>query len=228
MRRLAVLAVLGVIATGLTAAASVAGSAGAREPCPKAESLVPNTHWHHHRLARGVRLAEGVALDHRGKVSMHVVRVALRHRSVRVRPLLRKLTRRTSLTNLAVGHHRLVAAINTGYFDFATGAPAGPIVDSGRPFVMSARHQRVVGLAAHKRMQSGQVWLAAHLATSHGTVPVQAINELHPPHGLAIYTPRWGERRVRLGPGRTRAIPRNGRTPAISPPPGRPTPGHLV
>jgi hypothetical protein len=53
-----------------------------------------------------------------------------------------------------------------------------------------------------------------HLTTPQGSIPVTSINELHPPPGLAIYTPRWGDHRV---PGRmhTRAITVRDRTGAI-------------
>lgn len=214
MRRTAGLTVLGLIAAGLTSSATVAVTA-APQHCPQAESLAPKAHWHHHHLARGVRLAEGVAHDRQGKVSMHVVRVQLNRRAVSVRPLMHKLTRRLPLTLLAAGHRRLFTAINTGYFDFLTGAPTGPIVTAGRALVLSTTHQKVVGLDANKRMQSGRVWLAAQLSTPHRNYPVASINELHPPPGLAIYSPRWGARPIYLGDGLSRYINAHGHTAAI-------------
>jgi hypothetical protein len=113
---------------------------------------------------------------------------------------------------LAAGHRRLFAAINTGYFDFVTGAPTGPIIAEGRPLVLSAAHQRVIGLTRARRAQSGRVWLDARVTTGQRSTVVASINELHPPAGVAIYSPRWGARRVHLGSGLSRYISGHGRT----------------
>jgi len=212
MRRGAGPAALGLIAAGLTVAALP--SAASPQHCPRAESLVPGGHWHHHRIGPGVRLAEAVRHDALGHVSIHVIRIDLGRRRVAVRPLLHTLTRRLPLSALAARRPHLVAAINTGYFDFVTGAPTGPIIRSGRPLVMSAVSQRVVGMRAGRRMQSGPVWLVAHLTTRRGSIPVASINELRTPPGLAIYTPRWGAHRIR-GHMHTRLITMHGRTGAM-------------
>jgi hypothetical protein len=36
-----------------------------------------------------------------------------------------------------------LAAVNTGYFDFATGDPT--LIAGGKPVVISTKHQRVLG-----------------------------------------------------------------------------------
>jgi hypothetical protein len=194
------------LALGLLAAVPGVGVAHAASAhhghggsCPAAESLVPKTKWHKHTLAPGVVMRVGTATDSRGTVTMHVVRVDLARKTVAVHPLLTSVARRTALSGLAHGHKNLVAATNTGYFDFFSGAPTGPLVVSKAPLVISTTHQSVVGLDASGRAEAGKVWLASSVKAGTATHDVVAINEADPPSGLALYTSKWGSAPV---PGR--------------------------
>jgi hypothetical protein len=194
---IAAMAVAGLMASLLTAAPAVAaGDArpAGRAGCPKPESLVPRAHLKTHRLATGVTLSTGTATDRAGRVVIHVLRADMSSRHVRVEPLVHKLAQRSPLSRLAAHRRRLVAATNTGYFDFRTGAPLGPFISHGRALMLSTRHQRVAGIGRNGLVQSGDVWLSARLTSASATHAVSAINELRPPSGLAVYTPGWGSR----------------------------------
>jgi hypothetical protein len=191
--RIAVLAVTGLSASLLAAAPAVATSHTTRPGCPKAESLVPKAHLRTHQLAKGIRLSSGVANDQAGRVVIHVLRANVHSRHVRIKPLVRHLAERSPLSSLAAHRHRLVAATNTGYFDFRTGAPVGPFISRGRAVMLSTRHEQVAGLGTNGRLQAGEVWLSGHLSVGSSTHPLSAVNELRPPDGLAVYTPAWGD-----------------------------------
>src|SRR3954452_1761736 len=136
---LVTLAVAGAVpGTGVASPGRHGGS------CPRAESLVPGTTWHHHALAKGVRMDAGVAKDSNGTVNIHVLRVDLTKPRVHVVPLEHKVANRSPLSALAQGRPQLVAATNTGYFDFDTGAPTVPLIVGGRAQVLSSHHQTVV------------------------------------------------------------------------------------
>src|SRR3954447_5320771 len=113
--------------------APAAATTGYTTDCPRPVSLVPKATWHRHTLSRGVVLSEGTAPDPRGFVSMHVLTVDLTQRGVSVRPLMRHLAQRSRLSDLAAGKPKLVAATNTSYYDFSTGAPLGPVVTNQSP-----------------------------------------------------------------------------------------------
>jgi hypothetical protein len=191
--RIAVLAVTGLTASLLAAAPAVATGHAARPGCPKAESLVPKAHLRTHKLAKGISLSSGVATDEVGRVVIHVLRANVHSRHVRIKPLVRHLADRTPLSSLAAHRHRLVAATNTGYFDFRTGAPKGPFISRGKAVMLSTRHEQVTGLGGNDRVQAGDVWLAGHVSVGSSTHPLSAVNELRPPAGLAVYTPAWGD-----------------------------------
>jgi hypothetical protein len=65
-------------------------------------------------------------------------------------------------------------------------------------------------------MQSGRVWLSAHLVTPQGRVPVGAINELRPHGGISVYTGRWGDRSIRLHHAVSRYVSRRGRLGSVA------------
>jgi hypothetical protein len=191
--RLAVAAVAGLSASLLVAAPAAAAGHSARRSCPQAESLVPQAHLRTHTLAKGIRLSSGVAKDRAGQVVIHVLRVDMASRHVRVKPLVRHLAERSPLSSLAAHRHHLVAATNTGYFDFRTGAPVGPFISGGTAVMLSKRHEHVAGLGTNGRVEGGEVWLSGHLTSGSSTHPLASINELRPPAGLGIYTPAWGD-----------------------------------
>ena len=92
-------------------------------------------------------MTAGTATDSRGTVNMHVLRVNLDSKNVSLRTAVHSLAERSPLSLLAQGHPHLVAATNTGYFDFRTGAPTDPLITASYPYVISTAHQAVVGRA---------------------------------------------------------------------------------
>jgi hypothetical protein len=167
--------------------------------CPAAESLVPKTTWHRHTLAPGVVMRHGVASDSKGTVNVHVVRADLARKSIAVHPLMQSIAQRSPLSALAHGHPHVVAATNTGDFDFVSGAPTGPLIVGTSPLVLSTVHQSVVGMDTAGRAEAGEVWLSSTLIAGSDTKNVVAINEAYPPSGIALYTSKWGSARI---PGR--------------------------
>jgi len=123
--------------------------------------LVPHTTWKNHTLASGLVMSTGTASDSNGTVNMHVLRVDLTKPAISVHPLMHSVAERLPLSTLAANKPRLLAATNTGYFDFISGAPTQPLIVGGSSLVMSSAHQSVVGLASKGRFQAGQVWLAS-------------------------------------------------------------------
>jgi Phosphodiester glycosidase len=178
--------------SGIARAASHAPSHNRGGACPAAESLVPHTTWHTHVLAAGVVMRAGTATDSRGTVNMHVLRVNLASKNVSIRPLVHSVAERSPLSTLAQGHPNLVAATNTGFFDFRSGAPTAPLISAGSPLVISSAHQSVVGLGTNDRVQSGQVWWSATLTAGNRTHSIVAKNETYPPTGIAFYNRQWG------------------------------------
>jgi hypothetical protein len=171
--RIAVTAAAGLTASLLAAAPAIAAGHArhdGRRDCPKAESLVPEAHLKTHPRAE----------------------LASKH--VNVKPLVHKLAERSPLSQLAAHRHHLVAATNTGYFDFRTGAPYGPFISRGKARMLSTRHERVAGIGRNGLAEAGDVWLSAHLTSASVSHAVSAVNELRPPSGLAVYTPVWGSR----------------------------------
>jgi hypothetical protein len=173
-----------------------AAPAGWGHSCPVAESLVPGTTWHTHKLAPGVTLSEGDKSDGRGIVKMHVLRITVGQPGISFQPLRHAIAQRTPLSQLAAGHDHLVAAVNTGYFDFATGAPTQPLIVKGEPLVISTRHQRVLGFDTTGAVQSGSVHLAATLFAGKQTHDVVGINEGDVKDGIEAYNSAWGGRMV--------------------------------
>jgi hypothetical protein len=195
--RIAVTAAAGLTASLLAAAPAAAVSHthhGGHQNCPKAESLVPAAHLKTQSLGNGVTLSTGTAVDPAGRVVIHVLRADLSSRHVDVKPLVHKLAERSPLSRLAAHRPHLVAATNTGYFDFRTGAPVGPFISRGKALMLSTRHERVAGIGRGGLVQAGDVWLAAQLTSASVSHAVSAINELRPPSGLAVYTAAWGSR----------------------------------
>lgn len=201
-RSAAVALAAGVAASGLLVAAPAAPVAAAPrytsyQPCPPPQPLLRGTHWSTHRLARGVTLREGVHDDRTvsgspGAVAMHVLRVNLAISTVSTRPLVDHVAERQPLSTLAADRPQLVAATNTGFFDFYSGAPSGPVFTGGKPLVMSTAHEPVIGFTVAGLPQSADVWLDGRLATGRTAHQLQSINSLQPHRGISIYTPAWG------------------------------------
>jgi hypothetical protein len=147
-----------------------------------------------------VRLYDATVRDREGtaEVKMHVVRVDLTTPGVSVRPLMRSVAQRSRLSQLARGHRHLVVAANTGYFDYATGAPTQPLIVNGQPLVISARPQRVVGLDADGALQSGSVKLAASVVVNGHRHRVVGINTVTP-GGIVAFDQRWGSAPIPTG-----------------------------
>jgi hypothetical protein len=167
-----------------------------RGSCPAAESLVPGTAWTTKTLAKGVTVSTGTADDSAGQVNMHILRVDLTQRRTKVVPLMHSLAQRLPLTTLAANKPRLVAATNTGYFDFQYGAPTDPLIANGTPRVISSNHEQVVGIGKNGLMEAGNVWLAATVNAGGNTHSLSALNETYPPAGLGVYNTRWGSAHV--------------------------------
>jgi hypothetical protein len=127
---------------------------------------------------------------------MHVLRINVLQRGVSFTPLMHSLANRTNLTALAANHPNLVAATNSGYFDFFAGAPTDPLIVKGLPLVLSANHQMVAGIASNGYGQSGHVWLNAELVAGKKKHSVQGVNELHESSGLEIFSKAWGSERL--------------------------------
>lgn len=166
--------------------------------CPAPESLVSGTTWHHHRLAPGVFLAEGRRSDRAGFVDMHVLTVDVTNKHLSFAPLVRRLAQRTPLSQLAAGRPTLVAATNTGYFDFDAGAPLGPLVDRAHPWVSSATKATVVGFGTTGLLQAGQLGLSGTVTSGRASLRLAGLNVISPTTGLTAYTSRWGREHIEL------------------------------
>jgi hypothetical protein len=179
-------------------AAPAVATTGYTTSCPRPGVLVSRTTWHRHTLAKGVVLSEGQASDPRGVVSMHVLTVDMTQTGISVRPLLHRLAERTPLTHLAAGKPRLVAATNTAYYDFYTGAPLGPVVSASRPLTAFAAGKPVVGIGTDRRVRFGHLRLVGSVTAGSSTRPLAALNVLNIPAGLTLFTPMWGSRSIHL------------------------------
>jgi hypothetical protein len=166
--------------------------------CPKPVSLVTGTTWHRHRLSRAVVLREGQHKDSKGYVDMHVLSVDTTVKRLHFKPLVRRLAMRSKLSQLASGRPRLVAATNSGYYDFRYGTPSGPVVSSGVPLLASTTHQQVVGFTATKRVEFGKLWLTGTVAGAGVRLPLAGLNVLWAPTGLTAYTSKWGSTSLKL------------------------------
>jgi hypothetical protein len=167
-------------------------TAGTTTSCPLATSYVPGTSWHRTVLANGVALSEGRTRDSRGVVDMHVLRVNTTYTGVHLGPLVRHLAERHPLSSLAYNRPHLLAASNTGYYDFTLGTPTGPVINGGRPWVLSSRAQAAVGVASGNIVQSGRVWLAGTATWSTTHLPITGVNTAAVPTGISIYNSLWG------------------------------------
>jgi hypothetical protein len=180
------------VAPGSGAAHAAPHVAGRGTHCPAAESLVPHRTWHHRTLARGLQMSSAIANDALGSVYMHVLRINLADKNLALQPLMTTIAERSPLSTLTHGHPHLVAATNTGYFDFRTGAPTQPLIVGKLALVMSKKHQAVVGLNSKGLMQSGLVWWAAVMTAGKQVHSVVSKNTINPPDGISVYTPIWG------------------------------------
>ena len=160
--------------------------------CPPAEALVVGTTWHAHKLAPGVTLREGRRHDAHGYVDMHVLDVDVTNKHLRFQPLVRRLAQRTPLTVLAHNRTGLVAATNTGYFDYDAGTPLGPLVGGDQPWVSSSTGATVVGLSTAGLVQAGRVSLAGSVTAGTSSEPLAGLNTVRPATGLTAYTSKWG------------------------------------
>jgi hypothetical protein len=129
---------------------------------------------------------------------MHVLRIDVTRPGVTVRPLMRSVAERHPLSELARGHKNLVAAVNTGYFDFVTGAPTQPLIVAGHPLVVSAEPQRVFGFDATGALQSGTVALAASVVVSDQRHRLSGINTVDT-NKLVAFDSSWGVTPIPVG-----------------------------
>jgi len=190
------LAAVTAVAAVVTSPGAPSADAGFRLRCPKAEPLVARADWHRHRLAPGVRLAEGRAKDAAGVVALHVLRVRVTRPGVSFRPLVRHVAQRTPLSRLAAGRRHLVAAVNTGFYDFRTGVPSAPLVNRGRVLTASRTPQHVVGFGPNGLVQHGWVSLVGSVTSATGSLDVAGVNLRRALPGITVYTPAWGARQV--------------------------------
>ena len=172
--------------------------AGYTTKCPPAEALVRGTTWHSHNPAPGVTLQEGRRKDARGYVDMHVLSVDVTNKHLRFEPLVHRLAQRSPLTNLAAHRKGLVAATNTGYFDYDSGTPLGPVVGGDQPWVGSSTRATVVGLSTAGLAQAGHVAVTGSVTTGTSSQPLAGLNTVRPGVGLTAYTSKWGRAPVFL------------------------------
>jgi hypothetical protein len=195
---LAAATALASVAAGLavTPAAHAAPSLWGRS-CPTAEQLVKGTTWHTHKLAPGITLTEGNRTDDngRGLVKMHVLSIDIDQPGVSFMPLIHTVANRSPLSKLAAGHPHLVAAVNTGYFDFNTGAPTQPLIANGTPLVLSSRFMRVLGFNAKGQVQHGRVRFDAKLYDGKEAYGIGGLNDVSD-GGLQAYSSAWGSHAV--------------------------------
>jgi hypothetical protein len=195
-RRAVIGAAAAVAVVGILPVSGSASTGRHHRSCPAAESLVPGTTWATKTLAAGVTLATGTAKDSAGQVQMHVLRVDLTKPRTKLVPLVHSLAQRLALSTLAANKPKLVAATNTGYFDFQTGAPTDPFINKGAARVISSTHEAVVGRNQAGLLQAGNVWLAGTVNAGGNTAALTGINEAFPPNGLTVYNPHWGTSHV--------------------------------
>lgn len=195
-RRLGVAAAASaVLAAGIgTASAAPSGTAyGYTMNCPGAESLVSGTAWHAHQLAPGVVLREGTRSDANGQVRMHVLDVTLGTKGLWLKPIYRHVAQRLPLSSLAQGQKHLVAATNTGYFDFQVQAPTGPVVYRSAPLSASSALSKVVGIGTNQRAEAGSLGFAGSLRAAGQSKLLAGVNLVYPRTGFTVYTPAWGQ-----------------------------------
>ena len=167
--------------------------------CPAPESLVSGTTWHRHRLAPGAMLSEGRRADRNGYVDLHVLDVDVTNKHLSFAPLVRRIAQRSPLSRLAAGHPSLVAATNTGYFDFNAGAPLGPLVDRKHAWLSTAAKAAVVGFGTTGLVQAGQIGLSGTVTVGRTPPrPLAGLNVLSPSAGVTAYSARWGRTPVSL------------------------------
>jgi hypothetical protein len=188
------------LAVPLATVPAVAGGdpPGYTTDCPLPESLVKGTTWTTRHLAHGLTLREGQHKDSTGYVRMHLLTADVTDSHLAFHPLVRKLAMRSPLTALAAGKPKLVAATNTGFFDFRLGTPLGPVVDRGQPLLLSSRAAKAVGFSSTGRLQAGTVALAGTVSSGGQDHKLAGINTVHPRDGLTAYTAKWGSTPVRL------------------------------
>jgi hypothetical protein len=147
-------------------------------------------------------MSEGRRDDRNGFVDMHVLDVAVTNKHLSFAPLVRRLAQRTPLSQLASGHPSLVAATNTGYFDFDAGTPLGPLVDRRHTWLSSATRATVVGFGSTGLVQAGEIGLSGTVKAGRTAAkPLAGLNVLTPTTGVTAYTSHWGRTRV--------SVPRN-------------------
>jgi hypothetical protein len=137
-------------------------------------------------------MSTGTTTDSHGTVNMHVLRVDLSRRSIVTMPLVHSLAERVPLSALAAGHKHLVAATNTGYFDFRTGVPTGPVLIHGTPLVISTTHKAVVGFGSNRLVEAGHLWWTAKVTDGTEHHALGARNVLYRGSGLTQFTGKWG------------------------------------
>ena len=209
-------AAVGLLLPGTALADRHGPDAGYTTNCPAPEALVQGTTWHTHQLAPGVTLREGRRKDAHGYVDMHVLDVDVTNKHVRLAPLAHRLAQRSPLTSLAARRKGLVAATNTGYFDYDAGTPLGPVVGDDQPWVDSSTPSTVVGLSTTGLVQSGRVTLVGTVTSGKSSQPLAGLNTVRPAAGLTAYTSKWGRAPVFLPQDTVSRYVSGGRMSAVS------------
>jgi hypothetical protein len=190
-----------------TAAAAPHRNGGDRPYCaPAGSSANTQLSWRQQQLAPGITLLSSTMSGPRGKVAIRAVRADLDQPGVGVGPLHREVSGHHVLTSLARGGG-VVAATNGMYFDLSSGAPILPLVQSGRPVVLSAEHTHVAGIGVDNRPEDGGVWLTGTVRSGSAMAPLVGINDVVSPAGVSVYTRAWGSGLVPLpSAARSRAV----------------------
>jgi hypothetical protein len=205
----AVLAVAaGLSLAPATAASAVSPTGDSYAFCPGPRPVVePSAVWTRRSLASGVALDTAHTRFGSQPLTVSVLGVSLANPNVRTVALHGGLSNRHPLTSLAASQH-LVAATNGMYFNFGTGTPTVPFVEGAKPIVLSTTPKPVAGISVDGQAQSGNVWLKAAVRRADGlSSPLDAVNTVHLPVGVSLYTASWGTGRIPLPDGaRTRTV----------------------
>jgi len=158
-------------------------------------------------IAKGVTHREFTTTDAAGRVRGDVIEVNLADPAVRTDLLTAGAVAARSTVKHLADSRDAVAAVNGDFFDLGrTSAPAGPAVSSGDPLkaavpqgrrlapaVWGAEVEYVFRVGADRRAAIDRLVLEASATSSHGTVPVVALNQYAiPVGGVGLFTADWG------------------------------------
>lgn len=160
--------------------------------CPSAESLISGDAWWTRKVSPGVSLKTTTRNDNWGQVKLDVMTVNLTTPGISTAPLYRRVANRSPLSSLAAGRTHIVAATDTGYFDFGDGVPLGAVLSAGRLWTGTASPQNVIGFTATHRVAAGALSFTGRVVAGRRSMAIEAINVNHPAQGLTEYNANWG------------------------------------